>query len=101
MRYASTLLRYTTDMAEAEHSGGGDGEIEGWIIVIVLIFFVGLWLRGGGWHRLITGKFNFGWQPVASSTSVFPFVPDFYSLAPHVPIPTGPEGPHGPDPYDK
>ena len=84
-------------MAEAEHTESGGGP-DGIIIILVIIVFIGLWLRGGGWGRFIHQQVNFGWARVSSSSSPFPFAPNFASMAPHVPIPS-PTGPQGPDPY--
>lgn len=84
-------------MAEAEHKDSGGGiHLDGWFILLVAIVLIAAWLRAGGYDTLKQTKLNFGWGQVSSSTSPFPFTPNFQNLAPQVAMPSGPTGPQGP-----
>ena len=92
IRFNDTLVA----MAEAPQPTSEGSNVDGWFIFFVIIVLLVLWLRGGGWHGISQQKINFGWQS-ASTTGAFPFAPNFENLAPTVSIPTGPEGPRGPN----
>ena len=84
-------------MAEAEGSSGGGGVSAGFVILVLIVFFI-LWLRQGGLHNLTSHPIDFGWRPAATSSGPFPFAPNFQNLAPHIPVP---DEPQGPDPYNQ